>query len=131
LSSLGGLLTISSVLLSNETDNLIELKERLEEISLRLDNKALEELSGQQISTLSNIFLPVGIGTFSSYKGFNFKIKEEQNSQVVVKGNKRKYAVAIDRYGVEILKSEYSFTQDPNDLIEQLKLVIDQQNLQG
>ena len=33
--------------------------------------------------------------------------------------------------GVEQLKSEYSFTLDPNDLVEQLKLVIDQQNLQG
>jgi hypothetical protein len=132
LSSLGGLLAISSILLANEIDNLIELRGRLEEVSLKLDNKALEELSGQQISTLSDIFLPVGVGIFPPYRGFNFKIKEEQNNpQSVVKGNKRKYAVAIDRYGVEILKSEYSFTQDPSDLIEQLKLVIDQQNLQG
>jgi len=39
--------------------------------------------------------------------------------------------VAINRDGVEQLKSEYSFTLDPNDLVEQLKLVIDQKNLQG
>jgi hypothetical protein len=131
LTSLSGLLAVSSILLSNEIENLIELKSRLEEVSLKLDNKALEELNGQQISTLSDIFLPVGVDTFLSYRGFNFKIKEEQNSQFVVKGNKRKYAVAIDRFGVEVLKSEYSFTQDPNDLVEQLKLIIDQQNLQG
>ena len=49
----------------------------------------------------------------------------------VVKGNKRRYAVAVDRDGVEVIKSDFSFTLDPNDLIEQLKLVIDQRNLQG
>jgi hypothetical protein len=49
----------------------------------------------------------------------------------VVKGNKRHYAVAINRDGVEVIKSDYSFTLDPNDLVDQLKLIIDQQNLQG
>jgi len=39
--------------------------------------------------------------------------------------------VAIDRDGVETIKSDYSFTLDPNDLVDQLKLIIDQQNLQG
>jgi len=82
------------------------------------------------LTTLSNEFLPAG-GNYGSYKGFKFAIKEEQNQAFVVKGNKRRYAVAIDRYGVETIKSELSFTLDPNDLIEQLKLVIDQRNLQG
>jgi K+-transporting ATPase c subunit len=135
VSGLSALLAIITVLLSNEIIELEELKNRLNQISLKLDGKTLENLDEQQLSDLSNTFLPVGtsngVNQFSSYKGFNFKIKEEQNIKFVVKGNKRKYAVAIDRYGVEILKSEYSFTQDPNDLIEQLKLVIDQQNLQG
>ena len=131
LSAISVTLSIISVLLSNEITRLIELRERLKQISLKLDNKTLDNLNEQQLTNLSNIFLPVGIGEFPPYKGFNFKIKEEQNPQFVVKGNKRRYAVAIDRYGVEAIKSEYSFTLDPNDLIEQLKLVIDQQNLQG
>jgi hypothetical protein len=42
---------------------------------------------------------------------------------------KRHYAVAIDKWDVEVLKSELSFTLDPNDLIDQLKLVIDSQGL--
>jgi hypothetical protein len=71
------------------------------------------------------------VDQFPPYKGFKFKIKEEQNQAFVVKGNKRHYAVATNRDGVEILKSEYSFTLDPNDLIDQLKLIIDQRNLQG
>jgi hypothetical protein len=57
--------------------------------------------------------------------------KTEENKTFEVKGNKRRYAVAIDRDGVEVLKSDFSFTLDPNDLIDQLKLVIDQRNLQG
>jgi hypothetical protein len=136
VSGLSALLAIITVLLSNEIIELEELRDRLKQISLKLDNKTLENLNEQQLSDLSNTFLPVGttssgINQFPSYKGFNFKIKEEQNPKFVVKGNKRRYAVAIDRYNVEILKSEYSFTLDPNDLVEQLKLVIDQQNLQG
>jgi hypothetical protein len=131
LSAVSVLLTIISVLLSNETSRLIELKERLKQISLKLDNKAVDNLNEQQLTELSNTFLPTG-GDYGSYKGFKFAIKEEQNNpQFVVKGNKRRYAIAINRYGVESVKSEYSFTQDPNDLIEQLKLIIDQQNLQG
>jgi hypothetical protein len=66
------------------------------------------------------------------YKGFKFQIKEEQDPRFTVRGTiKRRYAVAINRQGVEVLKSEYSFTLDPNDLIDQLKLVIDKQKLQG
>jgi hypothetical protein len=131
VSSLGALLTIATTLLSNEISNLIELRDRLKEISLKLDNKATDNLNEQQLTELSDLFLPAG-GNYGSYKDFKFAIKEEQNNpQFIVKGNKRKYAVAINRRGVESIRSEYSFTQDPNDLIEQLKLVIDQQNLQG
>lgn len=122
ISALSTLLAAATILLENEILILNELRDRLKEISLRLD--------GQTPNTLSNIFLPVG-DQFPPYKGFNFKIKEEQDPRFVVRGNKRRYAVAIDRDGVEVLKSEYSFTLDPNDLIEQLKLVIDQRNLQG
>ena len=131
VASLSVLVAIASVLLSNEINNLIELRNRLKEISLKLDNKALDNLNEQQLTELLNLFLPAG-GDYGSYKDFKFAIKEEQNNpQFIVKGNKRKYAVAINRRGVESIRSEYSFTQDPNDLIEQLKLVIDQQNLQG
>jgi len=130
ISALSALLVVATMLLSNEIIYLNELRDRLKEISLKLDGKTLENLDDKQLSELSNEFLPAG-GNYGSYKGFKFAIKEEQNQAFVVKGNKRRYAVAIDRYGVEIIKSELSFTLDPNDLIEQLKLVIDQRNLQG
>ena len=96
-----------------------------------LDDQANLNLNEQQFADLSNTFLPISNNEFEEYKGFKFKIKEEQNIAFVVKGNKRRYAVAIDRDGVEVIKSELSFTLDPQDLIDQLKLVIDQRNLQG
>jgi hypothetical protein len=65
----------------------------------------------------------------TGYKGFKFAIREDNSFGVHVGQYKRHYAVAIDKYNVDVLKSELSFTLDPNDLIEQLKLVIDQQNL--
>ena len=98
---------------------------------LNEDGKILNNLDDNQFAELTDFFTPAGINDFPPYKGFNFKIKVEENKSFEVKGNKRRYAVAINRDGVEQIKSDYSFTQDPNDLVEQLKLVIDQRNLQG
>jgi hypothetical protein len=131
ISALSIISAIAVVILENEISKLNDLIERLKAVNILLDNQANSNLNEQQLADLSNTFLPLGNEEFPSYKGFNFKIKEEQNQAFVVKGNKRRYAVAIDRDGVEVLKSDYSFTLDPNDLVEQLKLVIDQKNLQG
>lgn len=135
VSALNAVLAIITVLLSNEIIALNELKERLKQISLKLDNKTLNNLNQQELTQLTETFTTnisqINLPTFPPYKGFKFKIKEEQNPAFVVKGNKRHYAVAIDNDGVEVIKSEYSFTLDPNDLIEQLKLIIDQRNLQA
>jgi hypothetical protein len=131
IAALSAVLVIASNLLGNEITKLIELKDRLQEISLKLDGKTLSNLNDKQFAELTDFFTPAGINDFPPYKGFNFKIKVEENKSFEVKGNKRRYAVAINRDGVEQIKSDYSFTLDPNDLIEQLKLVIDQRNLQG
>jgi len=97
----------------------------------------LLQINGQIDSAASSIpdlnaLLGLNFGTnFLPYKGFRFALKEENNPRFEVRGNKRHFAVAFDRNNVEVLKSDFSFTLDPNDLIEQLKLIIDQQNLQG
>lgn len=113
---------------------LEDLKLQLEDINSLLDGKTLGLLDNDQLKTaLDSIRLTNG--DFELYKGFKFAIKEDQNlgihTAVEVKGVKRHYAVAINRDNVEILKSEYSFTQDPQVLVDQLKLIIDQKNLQG
>jgi DNA repair exonuclease SbcCD ATPase subunit len=123
ISALNVVLAIATISLENEVN-------KLNELILRLKNVNLDGLNSQQLSDLTSSIYN-NVDQFPPYKGFKFKIKEEQNQAFVVKGNKRHYAVATNRDGVEILKSEYSFTLDPNDLIDQLKLIIDQRNLQG
>ena len=103
---------------------LHDIGDLLETKSSNLSNNQLNQLlnngNGLQLGILPNI----------EYKGFKFAIKEEIGPKaIVVRGNKRHYAVAIDTNNVEVIKSEYSFTLDPNDLVDQLKLVIDSQNL--
>jgi hypothetical protein len=132
--ALSALLAISSVLLENEISNLNELISRLNQVNKLLDSKVLTGLNQQELTDLTSSLL-TNVDQFGEYKGFKFKIKEEQTlgaqQAIVVKGNKRHYAVAINRDGVEVIKSDNSFTLDPNDLVEQLKLIIDQKNLQA
>jgi len=131
ISALNIVLSIATIVLENEISKLNDLIAQIKEISQLLDGKAVTDLSSQQLSDLTNS-LVTNIDQFPPYKGFKFKVKEEQNNPAfVVKGNKRHYAVAVDRDGVDVIKSDYSFTLDPNDLIDQLKLIIDQRNLQG
>jgi len=130
IASISVVAAIANTILENEIIKLNDLIERLKAVNILLGDKS-SNLNEQQFADLSNTFLPVTDGEFPPYKGFKFKIKTEENKTFEVKGNKRRYAVAIDRDGVEVLKSELSFTLDPNDLIDQLKLVIDQRNLQG
>ena len=134
IASLSVILAICNVLLENEIFKLNELILRLKEISQLLDQSTLQNLNNQELTNLTSNLL-TNIDQFGEYKGFKFKIKEEQTlgaqQAIVVKGNKRHYAVAVNRDGVEVIKSDYSFTLDPNDLVDQLKLIIDQQNLQG
>jgi hypothetical protein len=121
---LNGLTTyLPTILLS--LDKAIQIlndyKSQLLNINGEIDNAA----------TSSDLFLTNPTGTFGEYKGFRFAIKEEENPKFVARGYKRRYAVAINKRDIETVKSDYSFTLDPNDLIEQLKLIIDQRNLQA
>jgi peroxiredoxin family protein len=134
------LIAIFQGILDAQLSDLNDLKNQLQNINDLLDNAALNNLSDSElqdlINNLQNQVSSINSTTFPEYKGFKFAIKEEETlgaqQAIVVRGTiKRRYAVAIDRDGVEVLKSEFSFTLDPPDLVEQLKLIIDQQNLQG
>jgi hypothetical protein len=125
IAALGAILAIIVPILGIEISNLEDLKAQLHNINGLIDNKFTENTSG-----LLSMQLPFGTN-FPIYKGFKFALREENDPKFTVRGNKRHYAVAIDHDGVEVLKSDYSFTLDPNDLIEQLKLTIDNKNLQA
>ena len=126
------ILGIISPVLQKEINYLEKLKAQLKQIGDIMDGIVANSLDKDQVAAL---LAKVGNTGFGQYKGFNFAIKTEENlgaHQKIVAGKlKRQFAVAIDRDGVEVLQSDYSFTLDPNDLIEQLKLIIDQQNLQA
>jgi len=133
-SGLSLLLAIFIPILEEVIMDLENYKQQLHDISDLLDETTTSVLDTNQLSVLLDQITQTQ-NVIEEYKGFKFVIKEEQtlgvNTAKVVKGFKRHYAAAIDRDGVERIKSEYSFTQEPQILVDQLKLIIDQKNLQG
>jgi hypothetical protein len=119
------LLRISNKIVSKLLDDLDYQESRLLPIEGLLDS-GLNNLTASQIQSLGP---QLGYLQGYDYKGFKFFIKEENDSKFVVKGNKRKYATAVNRDGNDILKSTSSFTLSPDVLIEELKLQIDRKGL--
>lgn len=132
LLSLSVLLQISQTTLQSflasiayERSRLLPLNNVLEQADLQ--DLTPEEVRGLLVTADSGLGPVVGI----EYNGFTFSIIEEDNPKFVVAGNKRRYAVALDRSGFVVLQSTPSFTLDPNVLIEELKLEIDKRNLEA
>lgn len=61
------------------------------------------------------------------YRGFTFQILEEETNNSL----KRRYAVAINSGGILTLTGNLSYATDTQVLIEELKLKIDNENLNG
>jgi hypothetical protein len=128
------LTSILKGILDSKLSDLEDLKSQLKQLNDILDNALINNLSDEQLQAFINEQRNLQ-SKFAEYKGFRLEIREEETlgaqQAVVVKDTiKRKYAVALDKDGVVILKSDFSFTLDPADLIEQLKIIIDQRNLQ-
>ena len=62
------------------------------------------------------------------YKGFTFEIKQDtsQNFQYP-----KRFAIARNIQGIQMLRSESSFASNPGILIEELKFIIDRDNLRA
>lgn len=109
-------------------------RSRLLPISDIIDKAIQDNLSPSEISNLLNRN-GANIGQLGNlnitYRGFTFAIYEEEDPRFVVDGNKRRYAVAFDRSGFIRLRSQASFTLDPDVLVSELKLQIDEQNLEA
>ena len=119
-------------LLDRIIEELEDQKERLKEIDAFFDEPSnLEAFDRTDLDKALAAISPSGnFGDLNTgYKGFRFALKEENDPKFVVAGNKRRYAVALNRDGNEVIQSSRSFTLDPDILIEELKLIIDQQNL--
>jgi hypothetical protein len=122
------IVSVGETLVQKLIDDLDFQESRLNQINNLLD----QNLNNLSITDLKNL-LNSGLGYLKGYdyKGFKFFVKEETNakSQYIVKGNKRRYAVAVNKDGNEVLQSSFSFTLEPDILVEELKLKIDQKGL--
>lgn len=63
----------------------------------------------------------------TTYRGFIFEIEEIPFSPTV----NRSRALALNKDGIALLQSELSFTKNPSVLIEELKFIIDRDNLKA
>jgi hypothetical protein len=120
-------LPILLLVISKLEDNIAEIKAKLQNVGDILDSN-IENLSSNDIKDLLKTS-DLGYLNGYDYKEFKFFIKEENNPNFVVKENKRRYAVAVNKDGNEILQTKPSFTLNPPVLVEELKLQIDQKGL--
>jgi hypothetical protein len=138
LSKIEAILNSVQVVLSTASrvlESLIELvriiRDRLKQIGDLLDALIQDptKIGSDDLTSL----LDSGYGKLGmlseTYKDWRFEIKEEFDKNFVVQSNKRRYAVAINKDNTPVLKSQASFTLDPDVLVGELKLTIDEQNL--
>ena len=89
-------------------------------------NQQLETLS-DELQAIVNSELEANNSGDSSYKGFVFEIQEVPYSPTV---NRRK-AIALNKQGIPLIETELSFTTNNQTLIDELKLIIDRDNLKA
>jgi hypothetical protein len=84
-------------------------------------NMDLEQLNNE-INALANSTVTVTQSENNTYKGFALEVKiNEKNTSKYI----QRYAQALNKQGVPVLKTEPSFASDPSVLISQLKFIID------
>ena len=132
LLSLSILLQVSLATLDVFLTNIAYERSRLLPLNNVLEQADAQDLTPEEVRDLLLVSTS-GLGPVEGvvYNGFTFSIIEENDPDFVVAGNKRRYAVALDRSGFVVLQSTPSFTLDPNVLIEELKLEINKQNLEA
>lgn len=63
----------------------------------------------------------------NTYKGFTFEIEEVPFNEKLT----RRRAIGINKSGIKLIETQLSFTTDNQTLIEELKLIIDKDNLKA
>lgn len=80
------------------------------------------EQINNEINALANPTVAATQGPDNTYKGFTLGVKiDETNESKYIK----RYAVAQNKQGVDVLRTESSFASDPAVLVSQLKFIID------
>lgn len=116
VSSLSMNLATTGALLGTITQMLNQLDSLLAQCAVDQDMD-LEKLN-DEINALSNST----IAQDNTYKGFKLEVKiNEKNTSKFI----QRFAQAVNKQGVPVLKTEPSFASDPQVLIDQLKFIID------
>lgn len=89
--------------------------------------KKPDQLGANTNKLLDTIKLAATSNIDSIYKGFTFEIVEKAFSPTL----KQKIGQAKNSQGIVLLQTEPSFTTDPQVLVEELKLIIDRDNLKA
>jgi hypothetical protein len=118
-----------NLFLENEKKRINKIHEILEDISENIDEYEDSELI--KITNNSNIEtkneLQEGEINGSTFRGFRFILKFEQGNNKL----KKIYIEVLDRSGFIVLRSEKSYTTEPEVLIQKLKNIIIKQNLKA
>jgi hypothetical protein len=119
-------LIIPIALFSKVLQNIITLLNSLDSLITTCDTTTtLDPISETIIQTVNNeIQADVNDG---SYKGFTFQIEEVPFSPTVT----RRKAIAFNQSGIPLLETPLSFTTNKQTLIDELKLIIDRDNLKA
>lgn len=103
-------------------DKLLLLCSEKQGIPFSQLNALLNSTNDDLISNLQNSTPNID----NTYRGFKFEIVLDVASNTKYP---KRYVVGKDKYGVILLKSESSFAPDPRVLIDELKFIIDRDNL--
>lgn len=131
------LIQVSLILINKLRDDLTIQKNRLLALDRILESD-LEQIPNLISSTDGNNTIPLGYLSGFDYKGFKFFIKVDKTQQINPPSQPGEgpsqpiypnYAVAVNLDGNEVLRSSNSYTLNPEILIEELKLTIDQEGL--
>ncbi len=119
-------LVIPIALFSKVIQNIVTLLNSLDALILACNsNASLDNVSDTLLQTAnSQTQAEVNDG---SYKGFTFQIEEVPYSPTVT----RRRALALNQSGITLLQTELSFTSNNQTLIDELKLIIDRDNLKA
>ena len=119
-------LIIPIAIFSKTIQNIITLLNSLDNLIIGCNpTSTLDSLSDTIIQTTNNqTQADVNDG---SYKGFSFQIEEVPFSSTV----NRRRAIALNQQGISLLQTQLSFTTNNQTLIDELKLIIDRDNLKA
>jgi hypothetical protein len=119
-------LVIPIALFSKTVQNIINLLNSLDTLIVACDSTTPLESVSQIITQTANNETQADINE-GSYKGFTFEVEEVPFSPTV---NRRK-AIAFNQSGIPLLETPLSFTTNTQTLIDELKLIIDRDNLKA